>query len=438
MAAYNVQNIGTTVSLCSYSRGKYVTAGDYSNTAYIQCSEDNPSYTGIDMGEYMYSSKVLAVSDDGSLAAISSEYFPNGEYNANTIVVPHFYLYNRADGSLKEIKELENYYTNSAAFAGNQLFVNANKVLLEGGYETDDKMFSVSISDLSVKTLDAPVMRRTDSKLNPVGDGIIFLCDSNKNIAYISADGKCSTWVYADNDEQDAGKEIVDGKYAVRGDKAALLVKGAIESAEHISVYSFGGEMLSELDCAPGYDSDVCNIFWQNDDTVGVFFSDNTVSLFDAGTGNLKAEIALKGMGEEPVSVAPVTDDTFAVLCRDSYIYEMNEKGLTGRSCRLEFGSDEENAIREYDSSEAEMFETQSAPGDSHIYAVWGGYKAWLLDTEKFAVRYRIDDFAAAPADSDVVFISDDLRSRLGFFPVYTTEQLLGAAREYLTGLGEM
>ena len=68
---------------------------------------------------------------------------------------------------------------------------------------------------------------------------------------------------------------------------------------------------------------------------------------------------------------------------------------------------------------------------------VWDRDQAWLLDTERFTVRYRIDGFSAAPADAGIVFISDDMRSKAGFFPIYTTGQLLTAAKEYLTGVGE-
>ena len=53
------------------------------------------------------------------------------------------------------------------------------------------------------------------------------------------------------------------------------------------------------------------------------------------------------------------------------------------------------------------------------------------------AVRYRIDDFAAAPAGRDIVFITDPGRNKTGYFPIYTTQQLMQTAKDYLAALGE-
>jgi hypothetical protein len=115
----------------------------------------------------------------------------------------------------------------------------------------------------------------------------------------------------------------------------------------------------------------------------------------------------------------------------------MNAEGFTGRSCRLDFENDYDNDIYESDSTSAALFETKPSADSSRVYAVWDKSQAWLLDTSRFTVRYRIDDFAAAPAKADTVFISDDGQNKAGFFPIYTTQQLLSAAKDYLTALSE-
>jgi hypothetical protein len=161
------------------------------------------------------------------------------------------------------------------------------------------------------------------------------------------------------------------------------------------------------------------------------------VVLFDVDTGKLKNKVSLSGTSQEPVSAAAVTDDTFAVLCRDSCLYEMNSEGFTGRSCRLDFANDYINDIYESNSENAVLFETKPSADKSRVYAVWDKSQAWLLDTARFTVRYRIDDFAAAPAAADKVFISDEGRNKTGLFPIYTTQQLLDAAKAYLSALGE-
>ena len=439
-AAYLVQTIDTAVSMCSYSRGKYATAGEYSNTAYIQYGGENQMFTRIGTGEHMYSDNVLAASEDGSFAAVSSSFFPDDEYDGDTHVTPHFFLYSTKDSKLTEIAGLEGYRVNSAAFIGSScLVVNANAP--NGiSYDSEDRIYVINTSDLSVKqSEDAPSARRSDLKLVPSGEGVYYINDAERNLACITADGNCSVWAKPKEGSLVAENEITDGCFAVCGDRAAIYAYFGEEDAFHIDVYSFTTGQSVTLDCDLESDKGLAvrHIFWQNSDTVGVFFANRTVALFDAATGAQKADIQITGVGQEPVSVAPVTDDTFAVLCRDSCIYEMNAGGMTGRSCRLEFGNGEENSIYGCDSTNAAQLETSPYAGDGYIYVVWDDDKAWLLDTVNFAVRYRIDDFSAAPAGKDIVFISDDMRSLAGFFPVYTTEQLLSTAREYLKALGE-
>ena len=438
-AAFRVQTIDTAVSLCSYSRGKYVTAGDYSNTAYIQYTEDNQMFTGIDTGEYMYSPGVPAVSADGSIAAVTSDFYPEGKYDSSTVVVPHLFLYRTADGQLSEVKELEGYSIKGAAFAGDTLVVNAVGRDENGIISSEDKTFCINTSDGSVREAEgAPSATKSKLKLLSAGEGVFFLTAADRSLAYISADGRCRMWGEAEEGSLSPEKEISGGKYAVSGDRAAVLAK-AQDGSLSMEVYSFGSGQTTLLDCDLSSDEglEVRHIFWQNSDTVGVFFSDRTVSLFDTATGKRTASVSLVGTGQEPVSVAPVTDTTFAALCRDSCIYELNAEGLTGRSCRLDLSSSDDNSIRSYDSTNAARLEVMPSAGESHIYVVWDRDQAWLLDTERFTVRYRIDSFSAAPADAGIVFISDDMRSKAGFFPVYTTGQLLTAAKEYLTGVGE-
>ena len=48
-----------------------------------------------------------------------------------------------------------------------------------------------------------------------------------------------------------------------------------------------------------------------------------------------------------------------------------------------------------------------------------------------------MEHFAAAPAAGDTVFISDTNKNTIGCFPLYSTQELLSAAEEYLAALGE-
>lgn len=440
-AAYRVQTMNTKVSLCSYSRGKYVTAENYSNTAYIQYNKLNPMYTDIDTGEFMYNKDIIAVSDDGSLAAVTSTFYPDGKYKGGTDLTRHLFIYETAGGKCTEISQLEDYRVNSAAFAGSKLIVNANKKQSGGTYSIDDIIICIDPSDgSSVEAEDAPKARRSDMKLVPVENGAYYLADYEKNIVFVSPDGSIKAWAVKEEGSYAADKEIINGIYAVNGSKAALYAQFSDSDGKNsVIVHDFAADKHITLDCDLSDDAglEIQRIFWQNSSTVGVLFSNRTVSLFDAGSGKLMNNISLNGTSQEPVSAAAVTDDTFAVLCRDSCLYEMNSEGFTGRSCRLDFSANEDNDIYEYDVTGATLLETKPSADQKNVYAVWEGSQAWLLDTERFTVRYRIDNFAAAPSKGDIVFISDDGRSKAGFFPIYTTQQLIQAAKDYLSALDE-
>ena len=435
--AYRVQTISTNVSLCSYSLGKYVTAENYSNTAYIQYPKQNAMFRDIDTGEFMYSRDVVAVTDDGAKAAVVSVFYPDGEYKSGSELSYHLFIYDAASEKCSEITSLKNYKVNSAAFADdNNLIVN---VIKPGS--TADQTMCIHLADGKTKEIkDAPVSMRTEVKLIPAAGGAYYLADSNKNIVFVSSDGSVKTWAVKENGSFTADKELLNEMYAVSGSKVAVYAQfNDGDGRTELIVHDFSSDQYQTLDCnvRSSAGREVQRIFWQNAGTVGVFFSDRTVSLFDANTGSQKCTVSLDGTSQEPISVAAVSDNTFAVLCRDSNLYEMNAEGFTGRSCRLDFASDKDNDIYESDSAAASLFETKPSADKSRIYAVWNKTQAWLLDTSRFSVRYRIENFAAAPSESDAVYISDHDWNKIGLFPIYTTQQLLDAAKTYLSALGE-
>ena len=441
-AAYRVQTMDTALTLCSYSRGRYVTADSNSNIAYIQYVKDNPMYTEIDVGEYMYDRKVLAVSEDGDYAVISAIHYPDGEYGSGAELTNRLFIYDRGSGKCSEVSSLSGHRINGAAFAGKDtVIVNASPENGSGGYPVNDLTAAVSIPDGTSRILtDAPHANRKDMKLIPTGEGVFYVSDSEQSINYVSASGEVKQWCPKEEGKSTPDKEIIESKYAVRGKKAALLAQfNTDEKKTSLIIHDFdlGQHLTLEYDADADEKRTVQHIFWQNDSTVGVMFSDRTVTLFDAVSGKQKAQVSLVGTSQEPISVAAIGEDRFAVLCRDSKLYEMDENGCTGRSCRLGSVSANAKQISECDSSSAALLAIQPASDVSHRFVVWNDSQAWLLDTEKFAVRYKIDDFSAAPSGSDIVLISDKDRNKTGFFPVYSTQQLLDAAKGYLAALGE-
>ena len=439
-AAYRVQTLSTKQSLCSYSRGAYVTAENYSNTAYLQYPSRNPMYREIDPGEFMYDRDVIAVSDDGATAAVVSTFYPGDTYTGMAALVGHLFLYDTASDTCTEVAGLENKKVLAAAFLGNdKLIAKISEKNADGTYSAEDASVCIDTEDGTVTPIkDAPAATRSYVTLVPTADGVFYLADANRDLVCILPDGTYQSW--AGREETVGGREILHDMYAVSGSRAAMYAQtGGEDSRKALLVYDFSAGQQTELACStdPETDPAVQHIFWQNADTVGVLFSDRTVSLFDAATGEQKASVSLDGTSQEPVSVAAVSTDTFAVLCRDSHLYEMNAEGFTGRSCRLDFANDEENDIYASDSGNAALFEMRPTADGGCIYAVWDKSQAWLLDTARFTVRYRMEHFAAAPAAGDTVFISDTNKNTIGCFPLYSTQELLSAAEEYLAALGE-
>ena len=435
--AYRLQTFNTNFSLCSYSCGKYVTAEDFSNTAYIQYPKQNARFREIDPGEFMYDRDVIAVTNDGTKAAVVSTFYPDGSYNTDEGVTYHLFLYESASGECKEITSLENHKINSAVFTdSDRLIVNVtapesttNKTMcidLDGGKAEDIKGASEPMS--------------VAAGLIPSGGGAFYLDKTEKNIVFVSSDASAKTWASKKEGSFSADKELLDNMYAFSGCKAAMYVQFNDEDTRTaLIVHDFSADRDITLDCDTStiVNRKIRRIFWQNSSTVGVFFNDRTVLLFDADTGSLKSTVSLVGTSQEPVSVAALSEDTFAVLCRDSNLYEMNTEGFTGRSCRLDFSSSMNNNIFECDSSSASLFEINALSDKSRICAVWEKSQAWVLDTSVFSVRYRIDSFAAAPSEGDMVYIKDSDSNKIGMFPLYTTQELLEDAKAYLSELGK-
>lgn len=437
-AAYRVQTMNTALSLCSYSRDRYVTADNYSNTAYIQYVKQNQYFTDIDAGEYMYSRDVLAVSDDGAYAAVSAAYYPDGKYKSDfSDIVRHLYIYDVDGGKLNEVTDLKGLDIRTAAFIGSDtLIVNA-----KNGVIGDEKTMLCDIKAGTAREVTgAPQTIRTTVDLVPTGSGVCYLADSDRNLVYVTADCECAVFAGKSEDTFNLDKEVINGKFDVRYSKAAIYAQlNGEESKKALLIHDFEdqSEKVLDLDFSADERLEVQRIFWLNESTVGVFFNNRTVSFFDAQTGKELSTIPLDKTAQEPVSVAPLDTDRIAVLCRDSRLYVIDINGVNLGSCRLDFADDAENEIYESDSSSADKFEIRPFADSTQAYAVWNDSQAWLLDEERITVRYRIDDFAAAPASRDIVFISDSGRNKTGYFPIYSTQQLLDAAREYLTALGE-
>jgi hypothetical protein len=169
-----------------------------------------------------------------------------------------------------------------------------------------------------------------------------------------------------------------------------------------------------------------------------VLLSSRTVLVFDTETGDLTSEVKLTSLSQEPVSATSLGNGKFAVLCRDSKLYESDMFGVTGRVMTLEFSEEYSGSgISEADTS-ISYYLTSAPSADSKCrYIIWNGTQAWLVNTDEFKERYRIGNFACAPSGKDIVFTCEKDSGKAGYFPVYSAQQLIDTADGYLEALGE-
>jgi hypothetical protein len=256
-------------------------------------------------------------------------------------------------------------------------------------------------------------------------------------LSFVSVDGSVKNWE-ADNGNNNPEKILIDDIFAVNGNKAALYTKYSEDNSSGIEIFDAdGNDVKLECELSPNSGLSVKHIFWLNDERVGVLFSNRKVSLYDSESGKLDKEIDLDGLTPEPISAERINNESFAVLCRDSCIYSVSADGsCSGKGARLEFADELENDIRESDSDSAYKFRIVPSSDPSYVYAVWDDNQAWLVSAYGLSTRYRIDNFSNAPSGRDIVFINSRTTNTIGYFPIYSTQQLLDTAKKYLSGLG--
>lgn len=437
-AAYIVENLSTSVSLCSYSLGKYVTCDDYSNTAYIQFPETNPGFTRIDAGEHIYKYSVLAVSADGSAAGVSAYEFPNDTFSTTSDAIPHFYIYSPDSGECKLVEGLEGYRVITAAFCGmDKIAVQAIEGSSSGLDRNTNKVFLVDIGSLSAQMIEnCPPFDATAAAISHGSSGAFYMYDYGSDAAYIADNG--TAYVWAGLTDASREKSISNRLCSFSPTRAAIVCsyKDSEKSGTTIEIWDpvNGTSVATDFFAERDYSASILHVFWLSDNTIGVFLSNRSVLLINADDGKVKSVVSLDGTSQEPVSVMALTDEKFAVLCRDSRLYEMNEEGFTGRSLALEFCEDSVGSISGNNGSDASML-TSLPSSDGNIFAVWNGTDAWLIDLASFSVRYSVTRFAAAPSHSPLIFTSDIVTGYAGHYPIYTTSQLTDAAERFLSPL---
>ena len=432
-SAYRTQNFNMGFNLCSYSRNKYVTAGSYSSTAYIQYTAENPSYTKLKADDFDHKYRIISTSPDGTYALVSATWYENNKYNENNLLKNNYYFYNSDKDEITAISALTDLSLSDAVFVDNTSIIAA--VFNPKGAAEKKLVIFKTGSDVCEEIADPPEFDPNNIKLFAAGSGAVYIPKDKRSAAYVGLDKtvKLST---VDKDDFD----ILDEYTEYRSGKAAVLLE------EHSS-----GKLIAEvrdpvngkntnlaLECHPDTGLNIYRMFWQDDNTIGVFFSDRTVKLYNAQTGELTNSVDLSSTSQEPLSVIPLSDDTFGVLCRDSGLYEMNSNGYTGRKLKLDTPEDYGDAlVSGLNGKDAARLNVSASADKGYLYVIWKNGVAWLIDLDKFKCRYQIDGYQAAPSGKSIVYASDLYSDKVGWYPIYTTNQLIQTAGEYLDKMSE-
>lgn len=433
-AAYRIQNFSMDVALCSYSRNKYVTAANYSSTAYIQSVNTNQFCKTLDLGEEYHSFNVIASSDDGSLAAFTASHYTDNKYKDSDSVQYGLFLYSVSDEQYNEVKGIEGCTVADAAFIDNDTLIAA--VYTSTSAEGERILTAIDVHTGESKPIeDAPDFDAITVDLVPCSGGVMYVQKTSKKPVRVIPGKEPDIW-NKDNDE----KYVFGTQIEFRGDKAVMITQERNGSALSAEIYDFStGKSVPLPYSVPDENSlKAYRLFWLSDDTAGIFYSDRTVKLYNAQTGDVTAVIDLKKTGQEPITVVPLGSEKIGVLCRDSGLYEMDQNGYTGRKLALSSDNDTGNTLVSGSEGEkADRLSMQKSPDERCAYVIWNEGTAWLIDLESFKCRYQINGFQNAPANKDIVYIKDKWFDRTGCYPLYSSEQLIDAAKKYLEKLSE-
>ncbi len=417
--ALRIQKFGEPFALCSYSRGKYVTAADYANTAYIQFSENNADYTGIAPEQDSLCKAAYAVSSDGSrtLAAFGKKDSNNAE----------LFICDTAAGKYTKVGDIDAFDLLWAHFLTDDKLAAALK-------DADNAGCKLCFIDLeSGKVSEIKDADRSDVNYTVMGDSIFFFDTSSGCVLKkLSPDGTVTSVKFED------GKDYIQGMYSAAGDRAAVLTSKGTDSQLEFYSFDSGNCVAADHSFDQSEASKILRIFSINDKTVGVLMKNKIVLVFDAETGKLVSEIKLDGIHQEVAAAAGIGNDRFIVLSRDTKLYEADMYGLTGKVIDLNSSVRNSDAVNGKNSSEqSDSLSALQAADSGYFYAVWNGDTAFYIDRDSFKIRYVIEDFAFAPSGKDIVFTHDENFGHFGYFPIYTAQQLVDRAGSYLSALGE-
>ncbi len=417
--AIRIQKFGQPFSLCSYSRGRYVTAAEYSNTAYIQFTEKTEGYTAIAPEEDGYCKGFFAASSDGSKLLASF-----GKLNSDDETL---FICDTTNGSFTKVEDLESKLLEWARFLTNDKLV--------AGVSNSNSEIKLNFVDIETgKLTEINEAGAISDQYGIMDNSVYFFEDSSDCVLKkLTADGSIQSV------EFEKSKIIDQNKHCAVGNKAAVFTIEAQNKNLEFCDFDNGKYISADYTFDPSGNYQVLQVFCINEKTAGVLLNNMTVLMFDAETGKLITELKLDAIRTEIVSAAGIGNDRFILLSRDMKLYEADMNGATGNMIDLSGSvSKIDNTVGNSVNGFTDGLTVCQSADSNYFYAVWGGKTAWYIDRNEFKIRYAVGDLAFAPSEKEIVFTYNSYYGRLGYFPIYTVQQLVETASSYLDKLGEV
>ncbi|MBQ9921325.1 MAG: hypothetical protein IJO52_03995, partial [Clostridia bacterium] len=386
--------------LCAYYNNFYAICTEASKNVIICTNSVNKDYTEIHFSDNQSANAVFA-NEDGTYAL--------------TDTYKELYVYDFASHIMKRIAEFDNYGM-KCGFVNNTTAFSLDKNKLSFYDLATDNTEALSFENEIYNyfkgiTADGKlVFQKTDE---------VVLCDKNgKHETVTTQDiSTCFNKEYANI----ALRNI----YVPEKAKDIVLTISVIEPVS----YDITTKLIT-------YDTDskaftyICDI---SDDhgyvkfvksfgerKYSVVFDDLTFLYFEAATGNITDNVKY----DLPVIISyfPVDENTALILSNDSCLYkiDISEKNVTAK---LDINNDKIKTSS-YDYSEFVYI-----PEKNIVILEWSD-NGYVVDMETFELMYSVDYYEDYIASNDCVIVKQ--HGHIGYYPLYTVEELAKKAESYL------
>jgi hypothetical protein len=197
------------------------------------------------------------------------------------------------------------------------------------------------------------------------------------------------------------------------------------KTGRRMEAYNIADGSSVILDKALSEDDDfkVEKFSWLSNDVVAVLYNNNKFDCFDVKTGKCIKSFEVKEDISDINEIIPLNSENIALVSDNYFISKFNT--TTGTiSDKLDLKELSEESITKFTSGDYDI----TADGKDIIFSSSG--HAWVIDIDLFKVRYNIENYTAYDPKNNRVIVGE--YNKAGYYPLYTTEELIKKAKSYI------